>query len=490
MSAGILLWWAIFAAADPAGCGDLLVSNGIGKGPGDLCELMRRLSDDGLRPAIRGCLEQIRRAERQRYGTFEFRVLAAAGAVRVEAVASGSHVEGLRRCLAAPLRRRLAGFSGTVEISLRLRVPPERQDDFGLQWSAPLAPRVVPAAPPPLPGTFAMHAEGARGVCSLGDRRLVLELAPFSVGPEPGPRPAGAEPAAVRTCLEPAPDPRRKAHAALDVRECLFRLLRSLDPGTRAAAAEEIARRRFAGSRRRLQEALESRLVQLSGVSALSAEEGLGLLREAWALLSLGGAVPPAAWALLAGQPEREVRRALVARQLAHPRRALPEGAEALLRDPDETIRLQACEIACRSDDPRGPQALFAFLDGAAADRRARAALLAPACLRLGRGRSLLFIERESEALVGLLWLTRVFAPPADLVERRASAALEEACPVARWLAARLLHSVPVPPREIVRAVLPREGDERVRAELRRLLAEEPDSPRREAMRLWIEPVP
>ncbi len=488
MSASIWLYLAIIVSADASVCRDQLLPGRAQDPPGDLCELNQRLSADGLRREAHECVAQMRRAERQRYGAFEFRIVTDAGEVRVEPVASGSHVEGLRRCLAKMLRRRLAGWSGTVEISLRLRVPSDRQDDFGLQWSAPLAPRVVRRDPPPLPGTFKVSLEGIRGSCSLGERRLVLEIAPPPAAPEPGPRPAGPESAAVRACLEPPPDVRRKVRPAPDARECLFGLLHGLDPNTRAAAAEEIARRRFAGSRRRLQGALESRLAQLSNTPPASAEQGLGLLREAWALLSLGGAVPPAVWGLVAGHPELEVRRAMVARLLACSRRPVPEGAEALLRDPDETLRLQACEIACRAGDPRGPQELFAFLDGAAIDRRARAALLAPACLRLARGRSLSFIERESERLVGLLWLNRVFAPPADLVERIAGPALEDACPVARWLAARLLQGLPTPPREMVRAVLPREGDERLRTELHRLLAEEPAAPRREVMRLWIEP--
>ncbi|NMB77002.1 MAG: hypothetical protein GYA21_17970 [Myxococcales bacterium] len=488
MSAGILLWLAIVASADAVVCQDLLLPGEAGERPGDLCELARRLSADGLRQEARECVERMRRAERQRYGNFEFRVLVAAGKVRVEAVAPGSHLEGLRRCLATPLRQRLAGWPGTVEISLRLRVPPGKGEDFGLRWSAPLAPRAVRRPPPPLPGTFKVSLQGVRGSCSLGERRLVLEMAPPSSMPEPGPRPAEPEPEAVRACLEPPPDARRKVRPAPDARECLFGLLHGVDPNTRAAAAEEIARRRFAGSRRRLQEALESRLTQLSSTPPASAEQGSGLLREAWALLSLGGTVPPAAWSLLAGHPDGEVRRAMVVRLLACSRRPLPQGAETLLRDADETIRLQACEIACRAGDPRGPQELFAFLDGAAVERRAQAALLAPACLRLARGRSLSFIERESETLVGLLWLNRVFAPPADLVERIAGPALEDACPVARWLAARLLQCLPSPPREMVRAVLPREGDERLRTELRRLLAEEPAAPRREVMRLWIEP--
>lgn len=489
MMVWVLLAFGGLWASPALDCNALRLPAADGGAGGSACELMERLPADELRREARHCLEAERRGWRRRYGAFEFHIRLDAG--QVHFAPDVVRAEGLRRCLAGVLRRRLAGWPGQAELELRLRVAPDREDDFGLQWSTPLSVPARREEAAPLPGAFQRLPGRERACCGLGGQRLVLELLAGEGSPPDPPLAfaSPAEPEALAACRARAQNQGAAARQASVLRECLWSLLSSPDGSVRAAAAEEIARRRFAGARRRLQQALEDRSMQPADQGG-AAQDGFALLRESFALLRLGGEVPPAVWERLARHAHRPVREALLERLLSRPPGPLPPRVESLLADADEALRLQACELACRGGDKRGTQALFEFLLAAPAEGRARAALLAPACLRLGRSQALQAIERERETLVALLWLERVFAPPPELIRLRGIAALQDDCPAARWLGARLLQGLPRPPRDAARTALPREGEERVRAELRRILGEEPIEPRREAMRLWIEPAP
>ena len=446
-------------------------------------ELARRLPPDELRREVGQCLRRALAGPRRRYGAFEFSLVVSSGEIRIET--ADRRMEDTRRCLARALGGRLADWPGSAEISLRVRVEPGREDDFGLQWSLPLPRPPLERAPEPLPGAFETSGDRARSACVIGNRRLVLEMMPSAPDLAP-PRPAPNESVleAIRCRCQPPPGAKQPAVAA---RNCLWASLRHPDPAVRAAAAEEVAQRRYPGSRRRLREALDA-LAGALPASGLSEEEGLALARQARALLSLGEPAPPPVWAALAGHPSRDVRLQALECLADRSRRTLPEGAEALLSDADPGLRLRACEVACRAGDARGAEALFSLLERAPADVRAEAALSAPACLRLVGGRARSFVEAEPETPVALLWLERMFAPPPELVRSRALAALEGGCPAARWLAARLLQGLPRHRLESVPSLLLREKDERIREELQRLLGDNPNPNRCEAQRLWIEP--
>jgi len=290
---------------------------------------------------------------------------------------------------------------------------------------------------------------------------------------------------------------------------CLEELLRAPRLELRAAAAEELARRRSWRSRRAIERSLLASL-QPPGAPGAGAERAtpaaqaeparplaapaderaaLAALRLLESALALYRQPEPEVLEALAAHPSAAVRGRLLAGALERWRGEAGGALRSLSRAPEPLLRARAQQLGCLRGEPQSLHAFREDLSHPEPAVRAQAVLLARACARRSAPEVLSAAAREPAGPVALLLLQ---AAPMEAeaeaeVRRLAPAALSATCPATRFLAAHLLARLAAPPREPVLAALERERDPVLRQGLEALLREPAGRPPAPTAQVWLQ---
>jgi len=465
--------------------------------PSDLdgCLLEELLARADLRYHLSACVRRALEVELPPPARLDFRLAlhTGGGVGRLELVTDPDQAGLLGRCALRVLGARLHGGRVGRPALLEgwLRLPPEEpaRFAFGLSGSA----RTAPPPPAPLAGGFEASPDGPLVSCELGAGRLVVRLGGGGEAPDPV-EPGAVEPR-VLACLDPA-RPARGSPAGRPPRSeaCLEGLLRAPEPGLRAAAAEALARARRWRARRAVERCLLDSLRPTGADAPLRAPadepDALAAVRLLEAALALYRQPDPAALEALAAHPSALVRQRLLERSLPRWRGDAGAALRMLSRAPEPLLRARAQQLGCLRGEMESLRAFREDLGHPAPGVRAQAVLLARACARRSAPEVLRAALREPVRPVAMLLLQAAPAGAQEEVRRLAPAALEDACPAARFLAQRLLSRLAAPPREPVLAALERERDPLLRAGLEALLRPFPERPPPPVAQLWLQAVP
>ncbi|MBN2498752.1 MAG: hypothetical protein JXR96_29445 [Deltaproteobacteria bacterium] len=473
----------------------LLAADGSSSNVDD-CWLARLNTGVGLRSRLQACVDEQRNADLKVYGSFwfHFDLYADGRLARFRIPHSAFDRTGLPACVRRVFLRGLAIRAAEIEASAGTPAriqgrftlepgPDRRADRFSFSLTAALAPvQDLRPEPEPLPGGFIRTDKGLVARCSLAGSELVLRLCPGSACEA---RPVFGDPQAQQiaaSCLdaELLEDDKRARQRGRRWREahCLGELLSHADCRVKAAAADEIAEGWYWRARRALGRAARAMLIEpaCAGCAARAPEDtwsGLALVRMTRALLRLRRKVDEDLLGALAVHPSRQVRRMFLREVLALWQGRLPAAVKTLMADPDPEVRAMACGLGCQHGELGG---LAAFRrDLASGDRRTRASALlyARACARRAAAQVLRAAESEPDPVLALLMIHALpdSGPTADAI---AAACLQHACPVARYLAARILGRGARMHRAALQAALERERDPVLRERLEALLRGEP----------------